>query len=164
MSNFYFLALSLPEHTLENPMPLDRDTLDQLLKDNLSYGDYALVQKIFSGTVLEGNRGFLAQLKQFEKDFLIQTVLFRARRLGKKAPFESTMAPCQTLNDLLEKYDSTPLLLHQKLIEYRLEALQKEFNPFSLDALLHQVWRLLELDKWARLNREKGLLELRRSA
>lgn len=164
MSNFYFLALSLSENSLESPTLIDWNALDELLKDNLSQGDYAAVQKLLSGQISEGDTGFLAQLNQFERTFLTQTTHFRARRLGRQIPFGTDGENCQTLNDLLEKYYSTPLLLHRKLIEYRLKAFQSGYPLFSLPGILQQVWRLSEIDKWARLDRDRGIVELRRIA
>jgi len=126
--------------------------------------------------------GFVKKLLRFEREWRLVMVGFRAKKLGKDVAWElqfedpedeivqqilaqkdaKTFEPPEkyaALKPIFQKYQDTPLALHQALSQYRLDKIDEmvEFDQFSFEMILAYMVRLLIIENWQHLNKEKGL-------
>jgi hypothetical protein len=132
--------------------------------------------------------GFLHAYYQFERERLLILTALRAKAFGRDLvrelqfeesddPFVSYIlaqrdaadfTPPQEFEDLkilfVEK-GQDPEKLNRAILEYRLqkiEQMEEETAPFSIDRVLGYVARFLIVDSWAHMDREKGKREVER--
>lgn len=126
--------------------------------------------------------GLLKRYLNFERDLRLVLVGFRAKQLGKDVAVElqnedpeeeivaqilaqkdaKSYAPpegFEILKPLFEHYYSTPLEFYKALVEYRFNMIDEliGLETFSFDLILGYMLKLIEVEKWIELDKEKGL-------
>lgn len=126
--------------------------------------------------------GFLQRYLTFEREWRLVMTAFRAKQLGRDLTVElqfedpnddfvaqilaqkdaKTYTPpdeYQELKPLFETHSNDPLALHLALCEYRFKKIQELFGVdiFSIDRILGYMARLIIVEKWQALNKEKGM-------
>lgn len=125
--------------------------------------------------------GFLHRFLKMERELRLILVGFRAKKLGRdllkelqyENPEEEIVAqilaqkddpdfhapdPYQQLKPLFIEHENDPMGLHQDLLEWRFEKIQEMVGVevFSLDRILGYTERLILLENWLELDRQKG--------
>jgi hypothetical protein len=126
--------------------------------------------------------GFLQRYLSFEREWRLVMTAFRAKQLGRDFTSEfqfedpdddfvaqilaqkdaKTYTPpdeYEELKPLFEAHRNDPLGLHLALCEYRFNKIQEMFGVkvFSIDRILAYMARLIIVEKWQLLNKEKGV-------
>jgi Protein of unknown function (DUF2764) len=132
-------------------------------------------------------KGFLASFLSFERDWRLILTAFRAKKLNrnltqelqwenpddvivaqilaqKDAAHYEPPTEYSHLKPLFFTYDKDPMGMYQALCEFRFEKIEELIGDdrFSLDGILAYVAKYIIVDKWFELDKNKGLLELRR--
>lgn len=133
---------------------------------------------------IEEERGFLRRYFQFERELMLVLAAFRSKRTGvdivKDLQFEDLSDPIvayilsqrdadaftppkefEGLTILFENHWGSPEKLNRSILEYRLdriEEIEQEDAPFSIDQVLSYVAKFLIIDGWFRLDQIKGNL------
>lgn len=127
-------------------------------------------------------KGFIKQLLSFQREFLLVSVAFRAKAIGRdlalELQFEDPEEPfiaqlmaykdAQTfeppekyekLKSVFEEHIGAPLALHQALCEYVFDAIDKMvgLQPFTIDRILGYLVQLTLVEKWLEMDKAKGI-------
>lgn len=94
---------------------------------------------------------------QFEDldDFFVMQILVQ-----KDAPDYTPPQEYEDLKEIFVRYEIDPLRLHRELLQYRFDRildLEEEYLSFSSDRILGFFARLMLVEMWNQLDREKGL-------
>lgn len=175
--------LQLDEALLEQvgtPKYLDRfldeyeDTKDRIRHFPRLLADYFRIEE-------KKASGFLRKFLKMERELRLILVGFRAKKLGRdllkelqyEDPDETIVAqilaqkddpefhapePYQQLKPLFIEHENDPMGLHQALIEWRFEKIYEMVGVemFSIDRILGYTERLILLENWLELDRQKG--------
>lgn len=131
---------------------------------------------------IENSGGLLRKYLIFERNLRLVLIGFRAKQLGKDVaaelqnenPEEELIAQIlaqkdtktyeppegfEGLKDLFERLNNNPLELYQALAEYRFNKIDEilGLETFSFDRILAYMLRLIEVEKWIELDKQKGL-------
>lgn len=126
--------------------------------------------------------GFLAWLLEFEREWRLVLLGFRAKELGRDLAHElqyedpndeivaqilaqkdaKTYEPpsrYEGLKVLFEEHADDPLALHKALSEYRFEKLEEAYGVavFSIDRILAYMAQLIIVERWLELDKKQGL-------
>lgn len=126
--------------------------------------------------------GFLKELLNFQREFLLVTVAFRAKKMGRdlsaELQFENPEEPFiaqllaykdaptfeppekyEELKGVFEEHADAPLALHQALCEYVFDSIDRMvgWQPFTIDRILGYLVQLILVEKWLELDKAKGV-------
>lgn len=129
-------------------------TDDPFLKDYLEFErEWRLVLVGFRAKKL--GRDLLQEL-QFEdpEDSIVQQILAQKDSKTYEPPDQYT-----NLKTIFEEHQSSPLNLHLALNQYRFDRIQKYvgFDLFSIERILGYMVRLIIAEKWQQLDKQKGI-------
>lgn len=112
-----------------------------------------LIQTAFRALKLGRNLAEELQFEDPEEDFIQQ--LFAQKEIKTFELPEEFAA----IKPIFEEYGSSPLELHQALVEYRFHFFEKEIgsSPFSIQRILIYMMQLILVEKWQELDKEKGI-------
>lgn len=128
-------------------------------------------------------KGFLRAYFQFERELRLVLVALRAKQMGRDVirelqfedpndPFAAQIlaqrdspdyTPPQEFEDLkriFKENSNNPMKLHQEILEFRFNKileLEEKSSSFSIDRILGFLARLMIVETWELLDREKGL-------
>lgn len=125
--------------------------------------------------------GFISEYLQFERKLLLVQTAFRAKKLNRnicvELQFEDSeesfiqellvqkeskqfKAPIgfEKLQEILENHYEAPIELYRALGDYRFERLEElaGFDVFSINRILAYMVQLIIVERWLKLDREKG--------
>lgn len=131
---------------------------------------------------LERNKGFLAALLLFEREWRLVFAGFRAKEQGRdlakelqyEDPDDDLVAQILAqkdakhyepperygdLKELFEEHKGSPLELHKALCEYRFQKIEEMIglDVYSIDRLLGYLVQLSIVEKWQELDKKKGM-------
>ncbi|NGX53611.1 MAG: hypothetical protein K1000chlam4_00323 [Chlamydiae bacterium] len=143
---------------------------------------FSLLMSRFLDEEKESESGFLKEYFNFEREWRLVMVGFRAKKLGKRVEvelqFEDSTDPLvaqilaqkdakyyeppfeyKELKPIFEEFANAPVELHKALYEYRFDVLQDFFGSeiFSIDRVLGYAAQLLIVEKWLELDVQKGI-------
>ncbi|NGX55421.1 MAG: hypothetical protein KR126chlam2_01056 [Chlamydiae bacterium] len=159
-----------------------REFLQKYHSNEEKADNFYLLMSRFLEDEKENESGFLKEYFNFEREWRLVMVGFRAKKLGKRVEvelqFEDPTDPIvaqilaqkdakfyeppfeyKELKPIFEEFANAPVELHRALYEYRFDLLQDFFGSeiFSLDRILGYAAQLLIIEKWLELNVQKGI-------
>ncbi|MCB1180411.1 MAG: DUF2764 family protein [Chlamydiia bacterium] len=158
------------------------DYLGKYQKNEERAKNYFILVSRFLQEQLEKEEGFLQELFQFEKEFRLILIGFRAKKLGRKLSVElqyedstdSIVAQILAQKDskgyeppfeyhetkfIFDDYGDHPIELHKACLKYRFAKYVELCGSaiFSIDRILGYIARLLLVEKWIELDIQMGV-------
>jgi len=143
---------------------------------------YPLLLSAFFSHQQESQTGFLKEYFQFQREWRLVLLGFRAKQLGRDLAFELQFEDLKDpivaqivaqkdmkvyeppfeykeLAPLFDQYRQDPLALHRALYEYQFNYLVDVWGGelFTVDRILNYMARLILVERWLELDMQKGI-------